>query len=300
MPAIVHRFELLEARARVFARTLPRLKAPEVWGSERAWAAARRLREVLPVLQLDGPMAEKLVERLRKMTRRLGAVRQTERLLALLDDFQASNRGGRPVVARLRNDVQRLVAVARADACRRRAGHDAQRLSDKLAEAVDVLRLEGRDRSKVRVMQWAVKARISRRAADLAKAINAAGSVYLARRLDTVHSALRKLRYGAELAEEIVGHVGTADVRALARMQTLLGRLDDLQALIERIRQVQGSLATPDLKAWRELDAVVVALETRCRGLHARYVRDRALLLALCERLGSRAPSDGSARRKVS
>ncbi|MFN2579484.1 MAG: hypothetical protein ABR607_17595, partial [Pyrinomonadaceae bacterium] len=71
------------------------------------------------------------------------------------------------------------------------------------------------------------------------------------------------------------------------------------QALIARTRHVQSSLATPDLKAWRDLDGVIVALENRCRGLHARYLGERPALLALCDRLVARAPADGSAKRKV-
>ena len=65
------------------------------------------------------------------------------------------------------------------------------------------------------------------------------------------------------------------------------------------MRHVQSSLATPDLKAWRDLDGLIIALETRCRGLHARYIRDRAALVALCDRLAARAPAEGSAKRKV-
>ena len=90
-----------------------------------------------------------------------------------------------------------------------------------------------------------------------------------------------------------------ADVRTLVRSHTLLAELDDLQTLIDCIRQVQSTLATPDLKAWRDLDALVISLENRCRGLHARYVRERTALEALCDRLVAHAPAAASPKRKV-
>ena len=93
--------------------------------------------------------------------------------------------------------------------------------------------------------------------------------------------------------------VAAQDVRILVRSHTLLGELDDLQTLIDSIRQVQSTLATPDLKAWRDLDTLVVSLENRCRGLHARYVRERTALAALCDRLVANAPAAASPKRKV-
>jgi hypothetical protein len=130
-------------------------------------------------------------------------------------------------------------------------------------------------------------------------AIQAAGSVYLARRLGEVRVALKKLYFGAELAAEVTPSVTAGEVRALVRVQTLLGRLDESQKLIDSVRQVQSTLATPDLKAWRDLDALVISLETRCRELHARYVTERTALVALCDHLVAGAPAAAASRRKV-
>jgi hypothetical protein len=69
----------------------------------------------------------------------------------------------------------------------------------------------------------------------------------------------------------------------------VLGRLHDLQVLIDRTRETQASLMPPDLNAWRELHTLVVSLEEDCRRLHGRYLRDAPLLAALCARLGGRA-----------
>jgi hypothetical protein len=262
--------------------------------------ASRRLRELLPVLQLDGPTVERLAARLRRVSRRLGAARQSDALLSLLDELDATERRGRQATARVRDDVQRLATGIRADLFRRKIGNEVRRASDKLASMMQTLKAEPDTRVRLRAMQWAVKARVARRAAELKAAISAAGSVYLSGRLKAVCVEARKLRFGADLAAEMADSVAASDVRVLARLQSLLDQLDAVQALIDRVRHVQGSLATPDLKAWRDLDALIISLETRCRGLHARYVRDRTALIALCDRLVARAPVDGSAKRKVS
>ena len=299
MPVSPRRYDLLGSRLRAFTRALPRIKSGDARAVGRAWTASRRLRELLPVLQLDGPTAEKLTVRIRRVTRRLRDVRQSDVLLALLDELDATDRRGRLARGRVRDDVQRLSERARAELFRRKIGNDVRRLSEKLASVLKALSVEKDDPARTRGLDWAAKARAARRATDLKDAMNSAGAVYLPARLDAVRASLSKLRYGAELASEAGGSVAAGDVRMLARVQTLLGRLDESQKLIDRARHVQGSLATPDLKAWRDLDSLIVSLENRCRGLHARYVRERSALVALCDRLVARSPVDRSVKRKV-
>ena len=48
-----------------------------------------------------------------------------------------------------------------------------------------------------------------------------------------MRTALRKLRFGAELASEVVPGVAPNDARMVIRLHTLLAQLDDLQSLIE-------------------------------------------------------------------
>ena len=129
-------------------------------------------------------------------------------------------------------------------------------------------------------------------------AIEDAGAVYLPERLHAVRIALKKLRYAVELAAEIAGQQTTPELRTLKRGQDLLGRLHDLQVLIDRVRQLQASLTPPDLVAWREFDELVTSLENDCRRLHARYMRARPALLAICDRDGAR-PSASAVRRRA-
>ncbi len=73
-----YRYDLLRTRLRSFTRSLPRLKAIDTPGATRAWVATRRLRELLPILQLNGPLAEKVNGKLRRIVRRVEIVRQSD------------------------------------------------------------------------------------------------------------------------------------------------------------------------------------------------------------------------------
>jgi hypothetical protein len=231
------------------------------------------------------------------VARRLAAVRQVGTLLALLDELDRTDRRARPARNRVRDDVQRLAERARADLYRRKVGNEVRRVSQKLTDLLQTLKTTKDDRKKIRDLEWAARARVTRRAATLKAAIGAAGSVYLPLRIDAVRSSVRKLRYGTELAAEFHDAMKAADIRTLARLQTLLSELEAIQLLVDRARHVQGSLATPDLKAWRDLDSVIIALENRARALHARYVRERARLIALCDRLLALAPGERMRRK---
>jgi CHAD domain-containing protein len=294
-----YRYGLLRGRLRGFTRTLLQRKSIETTSAARGWTAARRLREVLPILQLPGPSVDKLNTKLRRISRRLDEVRETGASLELLDRVLDGERRGRLAAARVRVNLEEQGKRARRDFLRKKVGHDTRRVVAKLNAHLDLLSATVDTRTDRRDLQWAVRARVARRAADLKMAIQAAGSVYLAKRLEDVRSAVKKLCFGAELAAEVTPSVTASEVRALVRVQTLLDRLDDAQALIDGVRHVQGTLATPDLKAWRDLDTLVIALETRCRGLHARYVTERPALEALCDHLVAGAPAATTSKRKV-
>jgi CHAD domain-containing protein len=294
-----YRYGLLRSRLRGFTRTLLRVKSIDTRGASRAWVAARRLREVLPVLHLPGPSVEKLNAKLRRLQRRLEDVRETDASLNLLDQALDGERRGKLAAARVRVSLEEAGKRARTDFFKKKVGHDIRRVAAKLNDQLALLGADGDTRTELRDLQWDVRARVARRAADLKMAIQAAGSVYLPKRLEAVHVELRKLFFGAELASEVTPGVSAAEVRTLVRVQTLLGQLGDVQTLIDSVRQVQSTLATPDLKAWRDLDGLVITLENRCRALHAQYVRERTALVALCDHLVAGAPAAATTKRKV-
>jgi CHAD domain-containing protein len=164
-----------------------------------------------------------------------------------------------------------------------------RRLSRKLDDTAAALEREGEGRPGARGWRWALEARVARRASRFASAIDSAGAVYLPERLHAVRIAVKKLRYGVELSAEASGAKADSDLRALKRWQDLLGRLHDLQMLIDRVRHLQAALPPSETAARHEQDALLATLERTCRHLHARYVRVRPAMMALADRFAARA-----------
>ena len=59
-------------------------------------------------------------------------------------------------------------------------------------------------------------------------------------------------------------------IQTLKDVQGTLGRLHDLQSLLEHGRNVHASIGTKQDRA--DLDGLVQSLERRCRRLHAEFV----------------------------
>ncbi|OLD18512.1 MAG: hypothetical protein AUJ01_07415 [Acidobacteria bacterium 13_1_40CM_3_65_5] len=281
------RAHLLRRRLERLTRPLPALEDGDVPALHRARVASRRLRELVPMLQIDGDVARKLSRRLRRITARLGTVRELDVLIMLIDELHVSRREHREAlsrvavaVARKRDDARKRMFDRLPIASMWRVAKRIARLADELEEIE-----ESGGAAVARRWQWAVDARVARRAERLTSAIEEAGAVYLPERLHTVRIALKKLRYAAELAADIAGDRLTPDIRTMRRAQDTLGRLHDLQVLIDRVRQVQASLTPPSVALWRALDALVTALDNDCRQLHARYMRVRGDLEAVAARL---------------
>src|SRR3954463_5584544 len=126
------RSELLKQRVDPFARALNAVEQGDVKALHRARVASRRLRELLPMLQLDGDVSRKLSRRLKKVTTRLGTVRELDVLLLLIDELHDSGRPGSGGLGR----VGVRVAKARDEARKHLFAHvpiaDMSRLARKL------------------------------------------------------------------------------------------------------------------------------------------------------------------------
>src|SRR6478609_8405375 len=84
MPSSPPRDVLLRKRLEQFTRMLQGLEKGDSSALHRTRVATRRLRELLPVLQLDPEAAHKLIRRLRKVTQRLGSVRELDVLMQIV------------------------------------------------------------------------------------------------------------------------------------------------------------------------------------------------------------------------
>ena len=296
---------LLNRRLQRFTRSIDGLERGDVTSLHSVRVASRRLRELVPVLQLESATSRKLNKRLRKVTRRLGAVRELDVLLLLIDELQVARPSHQQALRRVRAEV----AAARDTSRKRLKNHlptdDLRWLARKLARIVDRSR-SGRagggspdDKSRERAVRWAIEARVARHAGRVHEAMAAAGAVYLPERLHTVRIATKKLRYAYELWEQVHGERNTQHLRSFKRIQALLGRMHDLEVLIDRVRETQATLPAPNVLAWREMNDLEGTLEDMCRRLHARYVRERGALDMLTRRAGGsaivRAPSNRKA-----
>jgi CHAD domain-containing protein len=286
MPVSTTRSELLRKRVDRFTRVLHAVKQGEVRALHQARVASRRLRELVPMLQLEDGAARKLGRGLRKVTTRLGTVRELDVLLLLIDELHVSGRRGSGGLGRVGVGVSKARDVARKRLFAHLPIAEMSRLARKLDRIAANLQHAERASSKtaVRSWRWAIDARVASRASRLSAAMADAGALYLPERLHAVRIAVKKLRYAVELSAEAASETAGADLRVLKRGQELLGRVHDLQVLIDRVRQTQASLTPPSVTVWRDLDALMASLEDDCRRLHARYMRTRDALGAVAER----------------
>src|SRR5579872_7017168 len=114
MPASIARSELLRKRLERFTKTLPGVELGDMRSLHRARVASRRLRELLPTLTVKNPAAaQKIGRRLRKITRRLGHVRELDVMLLQLDELNSGRRDRASAVGRVGLAVARERDAAR-------------------------------------------------------------------------------------------------------------------------------------------------------------------------------------------
>jgi CHAD domain-containing protein len=279
--ATSQRYDLLNTRLERFTRMLHGLTAGDVRALHRTRVASRRLREILPVLELDPDVARRLGRRLRKVTERLGVVRELDVLASLLEELHEDGRYDSATLARLAGAISDARSRARDRLFAKLPTGELRRIANKLNKVAHDLR----DHKSSRGWRWAVEARLTHRATVLKHAMIDAGALYLPERLHAVRIALKKLRYALEVAVEAAGAPAANDLRTLKRGQDLLGRLHDLQILIDRARQLQASVDPPDVTLWRKIDVLTTALENDCRRLHARFMRHQTAVRAVCDRV---------------
>jgi CHAD domain-containing protein len=249
----------------------------------RARVLIRRYREWLPAVA--GRRAGPLVDDLQRVRRLLGPVRELDVCLTILEDLPAS--AGASATAR-----RALVRVCRAArrrhlaAVRTAVGEEViASLETRLDDAASTGASRRRPPSKV-----VLRRRVRRRARRLSEATRHAAGLYLPERLHDVRIRLKKLRYAIEAASEVRAlRIAKTDRALIRRAQDILGRMQDLEVVIEQVRAAQGTPGTLTLRTSRSADVVVRHLERRCRDLHVNYVALRDDLDACCRAVRQRA-----------
>jgi hypothetical protein len=298
MAVLTSRYELLRSRLGPLKRAAARATDGKGPNPDAATHALRRAQAVVPVLELGHGTEDKVRARLRKALRRVKDLRNREALDRLIRDLQESDRPAKQALLALQLDRVRATAKKQPTFTKKDTS-TIQAAADKLARLTEDYRDDkatAADHGKHLLALAA--AMTAKRAGALKRAILEAGSVYLADRLGPPRRALRKLRNEAELLGDVGGPVTSGDLRALDRTLQALDRIRDLQRLIAHVRKSQSSLGPRDLQAWHNLDGAIIALENRCRRLHARYMRERPALLALCDQWSGASAPPG--RRKAS
>jgi CHAD domain-containing protein len=260
---------------------MPAAQAGDHLSVHQARVASRRLRQALPLLgvRADADALDRAGKRVRRITRALGPVRELDVTLLLLAELQRKKAAPARAISRVRE------AVTEERQKRRR---------EMLAE-IKPSRLDKLRKRLVRVAAPAAppiakgsalaeaNAQASRRAVDLRAAIERAGGIYLADRLHRVRVAAKKLRYALEIQRELTKSRSMTQLNRLKTQQDLLGRMHDLEILIDRARGVQTTLTPRDRRGMAELKQLIRVLEEECREGHAAYMRARPALLKMCD-----------------
>ncbi|HUQ87864.1 MAG TPA: CHAD domain-containing protein [Vicinamibacterales bacterium] len=272
---------LLRQRLVSLLQAMPAAQAGDETSVHQARVASRRLREALPVLgaRADEHQLDRVQRRVRRITRALGPVRELDVTLSLLAELEAKKAAPVRAIGHVRKAVI----------------EERQKRRREMLDEITPSRLEKLARRLVRVAAPEPQSHVprnavaeaaaqsSQRARNLKAAIDRAGGIYLADRLHRVRVEAKKLRYALEIQRELSRSRSTAGLNRLKTEQDLLGRMHDLEILIDKARVAQGKLNPRDRRGMSELTRLIRVLEEECRQGHAAYMRGRPALIKLCD-----------------
>jgi CHAD domain-containing protein len=272
---------LLRQRLVSLLRAMPAAQEGDEISVHQARVASRRLREALPVLgtTADDAALDRAARRVRRITRALGPVRELDVTLSVLAELEKKGTAPQRAIARIRGAVVEERLKRRRTMLEEIKPSRLEKLRKRLVQVAAPESRKEPERTAIREAQ--IKAAV--RARKLRDAIDDAGSIYLADRLHRVRIETKKLRYALEIQRELTHSRSTARLNRLKHQQDLLGRVHDLEVLIERTREVQATLPAANRRAMAELNKLVRALEAECRQGHAAYMQGREALIKLCD-----------------
>jgi len=276
---------ILRQRLVTLLTAMPAAQSGDETSVHQARVASRRLRGALPMLTAtaDPDALDRVDRRVRRITRALGPVRELDVALLLLAELAGRGAASAGAISRVR------AAVAAERVKRRREMLDEitpSRLDKLRKRLVGVAAPETQPTTKGSSLAEAA-AQSARRARRLRAAIERAGGIYIGERLHRVRVEAKKLRYALEIQRELTQSRSRTHLNRLKAQQDLLGRMHDLEILIERTRAVQESLTARNRRVMADLDSLIRVLEDECREGHAAYMRTRAALLKLCDIVGA-------------
>ena len=284
---------LLRQRLVSLLTAMPAAQEGDEVSVHQARVASRRLREALPVLgaRADEDALDRAQKRVRRITRALGPVRELDVTLLLLAELEGKEAAPPRAIERVRRAVL----------------DERQKRRRQMLEEMTPSRLDKLRKRLVKVAAPDARAHVpnnaraeaaaqsAQRARKLRAAIDRAGGIYLADRLHRVRVEAKKLRYALEIQRELTKSRSTAGLYRLKTEQDLLGRMHDLEILIDRTRAAQSKLNPRDRRGMSELNRLIRVLEDECREGHAAYMHGRPGLLKLCDNIIAADHSKSSA-----
>jgi len=285
---------LLRQRLVSLLNAMPAAQAGDQISVHQARVASRRLREALPVLggRADEQALDQAAKRVRRITRALGPVRELDVTLLLLAELESKGSTPKRAIARVRKAVLDARQKRRTEMLEVITPTRLEKLRKRL---VKVSSPESHASAVPRNALTEAAAQSAFRAKTLKAAIDRAGGIYLADRLHRVRIEAKKLRYALEIQRELSRSRATAGLTRLKTEQDLLGRVHDLEILIDRARGVQSKLSPRDRIGMAELNKLIRVLEDECREGHAVYMGSRPSLVKLCDGIIAAADPRSSA-----
>jgi CHAD domain-containing protein len=274
---------LLRQRLVSLLKAMPAAQAGDYTSVHQARVASRRLRQALPLLgvRADAHALDRAGRRVRRITRALGPVRELDVTLLLLAELARRRAAPKRAIAR----VRAAVTAERQERRREMLAAIKPSKLNKLRKRLVKVAAPESPASEQRSALAEANAQAAARAAQLKAAIERAGGIYLADRLHRVRVAAKKLRYALEIQRELTQSRSMTNLNRLKAQQDLLGRMHDLEILIDRTRGVQATITPRDRRGMAELKTLIRVVEDECREGHAAYMRGRPGLLRMCEQI---------------
>jgi CHAD domain-containing protein len=283
---------VITLRLRVLADTLPAVLDGDPEGIHKARVASRRVREALPIVLAQAPAGRsaRLRRAFRRVTRALGPLREVDVTLQLLDEVAAGDERAAPVLAQLRERLEREREVRRQQMLTSLDTIDFEALVSRIERLMDDRADEADEaRALPAAIAGTLGLRVARRVRVLERAVEQAGGLYAVESLHRVRIAIKKLRYVLELAYEMKQLPSRRALTLLRDVQAALGHLHDHQVLASWIRRVASDQADPGAVA-----DLLDRIEARSRTEHARYIKLRPRVIAAAEQaLTALTPSRG-------
>lgn len=276
---------LWRKRLGALAGTWPEFLGGDSKALHKVRVATRRIREALPVVAAGARRSRvrRLNRKVRDITRRLGPIRELDVALGMIEAGDTSGSPYRRALAMVRRELASRRRVLREGLTKRDVAD-----VDKLIKKLDRLSQSGGATRSKESDAWRamLAARILRRTKQLKSALDAAGPLFVPEPIHAVRVATKKLRYALELAHEAGFAQAGASVKFLKRQQERLGKLQDLQSLVNHVREV-GSSSEGDAPL-AELTTYARSIEQECHRLHAEFVGERESLLKLTKEVRQR------------